>query len=35
MLGALAALRPTLEDIEVLSPSLDDVYARLRAGAVP
>jgi Cu-processing system ATP-binding protein len=35
MLGALAGLRPTLEDIEVLSPSLDDVYARLRAGAVP
>jgi Cu-processing system ATP-binding protein len=34
MLGALAALQPRLEDIEVLPPSLDDVYAKLRTGAV-
>ena len=35
MLGALAALQPMLEDIEVLPPSLDEVYARLRTGVVP
>jgi Cu-processing system ATP-binding protein len=34
MLGALAALQPMLEDIEVLPPSLDEVYARLRTGVV-
>jgi Cu-processing system ATP-binding protein len=32
MLGRLAGLRPMIEDIEVLPPSLDEVYARLRNG---
>lgn len=32
MLGRLAGLRPAITDIEVLPPSLDEVYARLRTG---
>lgn len=32
MLGRLAGLRPGIADIEVLPPSLDEVYARLRTG---
>lgn len=36
MLGRLAGLRPAIQDIEVLPPSLDDIYARLRTReAVP
>jgi Cu-processing system ATP-binding protein len=31
MLGRLARLRPAIADIEVLPPSLDEIYARLRA----
>ena len=32
MIERLAGLRPAIEDIEVLPPSLDEVYARLRTG---
>lgn len=34
LLGRLAGLRPAITDIEVLAPSLDEVYARLRAKAI-
>ena len=33
LLERLARLRPAVEDIEILPPTLDEVYARLRAQA--